>query len=75
MIALAGACIHACRATGCHILAFEEDKDIFDALLAPMRHTVVIPQPEILPPDIVSLDLDEEDAPIQRIVKTSRFSK
>ena len=53
MIALAGACIHACRATGLHILAFEYDKDIFDALLAPMRRTVVIPQPEILPPDIV----------------------
>ena len=75
MIALAGACIHACHATGRHILAFEADVDIFDALLAPMRRTVVIPQPEIIPPDIVSVDLDEEDAPIQRIVKTSRFSK
>ena len=57
MIALAGACIHACRAIGRHILAFEEDKDIFDALLAPMRRTIVIPQPGILPPDIVSMDL------------------
>ena len=75
MIALADACIHACHATGHHIQAFEEDKDIFDALLAPMRRTIVIPQPEILPPHIVSVDLDEKDAPIQRIVKTSRFSK
>ena len=40
-----------------------------------MRRTVVIPQPEILPAYIVSVDLDEEDAPIQRIVKTSRFNK
>ena len=57
LIALASACIHACRATGRHILAFE-DKDIFDALLAPMRRPVVIPQPEILPLDIVFVDLD-----------------
>ena len=75
MIALAGACIHACCATGRHILAFEENEDIFDALLAPMRCIVVIPQPEILPPDIVFVDLDEEDASIQCIVKTSCFSK
>ena len=75
MIALAGASIHACHATGRHILAFEEDKDIFDAFLAPMGRTVVLPQPEILPVDIVSVNLDEEDAPIKRILKTSCFSK
>ncbi len=37
-----GSSIQACRATRRHVLAFEEDKAIFDALIAPaMRMPVV----------------------------------
>ncbi len=32
-----GASIIACRDSGCHIVALEEDKEIFDALLLPMK--------------------------------------
>jgi hypothetical protein len=70
-----GSSIQACRATRRHILAFEEDKAIFDALIAPVMRTVVVllAQPQCLA--IPSIHLDDEEVPVQRIVKTSRFSK
>ena len=33
---LAGASIRACQATGRHIIAFEDDQDIFSAILQPL---------------------------------------
>ena len=72
---LAGSSIQACRATHRHILAFEEDKDIFDALIAPAMRTAKVVRHPPPPPALDLVDLDEEDVPAQPIVKTSRFSK
>lgn len=36
---IASASITACRGTGRHLVALEEDEDIFKALLQPMRKT------------------------------------
>jgi hypothetical protein len=69
-----GSCIQACRASGRHILAFEEDVDIFNALIAPqMLKTVVnVSEPPPLAPD--SFDLEEEDVEPEIIVASNRFS-
>jgi hypothetical protein len=37
LIFITGASITACRGTGCHIVALEEDEEIFEALLLPMQ--------------------------------------
>jgi hypothetical protein len=70
-----GASIHACRILSRHVVALEEDKAIFDAILAPMIRTV----PDV-PPSAASIiaDSDDEDAVevvVPHIVKKSRFSK
>jgi len=36
---IAGASITACRGTGRHIVALEDDKEIFNAFLKPMKKT------------------------------------
>jgi hypothetical protein len=44
------ASIRACRSMGRHIVALEEDKELFSALLAPMVHSPVVsslPQPQL----------------------------
>ena len=58
-----GASIQACHATHHHILAFEEDKDIFDALLAPVIRSAEKPPSQPPRPTMVSTDLDDEDVP------------
>ena len=70
-----GASIYACRATGRHIVALEEDKSIFDALLAPLIHPIPIPQPTPQSSIAIQIDDDEEVVPIRRLKKTLRFSK
>ena len=54
-----------------HILAFEEDKEIFDAVIAPVMHATVATNKD--PPNLVVMESDsnEEDVPVQKIVKTS----
>jgi hypothetical protein len=45
-----GASIRACRSVGHHIVALEEDKELFFALLAPMVHSPAVsspPQPQV----------------------------
>jgi hypothetical protein len=47
----AGTFIRACRRVGHHIVAFEEDKELFFALLAPMVHSPAVsslPQPKVV---------------------------
>jgi hypothetical protein len=41
----AGASIRACCSMGRHIVALEEDKELFSALLAPMVHFPVVSSP------------------------------
>jgi hypothetical protein len=47
-----GASIRACCSVGRHIVALEEDKELFSALLAPMVHSPTVsslPQPQVPP--------------------------
>ena len=70
-----GASIHACRIMNRHVIALEEDKAIFDAILAPMIRKV----PDVPTSSVVAvMDSDDEDAveiEVPHIVKKSRFSK
>ena len=58
-----------------HVLAFEEDKEIFDAVIAPVMHATVATNKDPPNPMVIELDSNEEDVPVQKIVKTFRFSK
>ena len=51
-----------------HVLAFEEDKEIFDAIIAPVMHAIVATNKD--PPQhvVIDSDPDEEDVPVQKIV-------
>ena len=73
--AYTGATIYACRAVRRHILALEADEDIFAALLAPMMRNTAAPEPKSQVSNLDIVDLEEEQVPVQRIVKTTRFSK
>lgn len=70
----AGACIQACRASHRHILAFEEDKAIFDAVIGPVLRQAPVENSH-LPPTVEGIDVEDDAVPVQVIVKTSRFSK
>jgi len=74
LLTCAGATIHACQATQHHILAFEEDKAIFDALFVPMMRKAVVSQPPQVLAAPAAGNMDEDDVVIERIKKTSRFS-
>jgi len=68
---LSGASTHACRILNKHIIALEEDKAIFDSILAPKIRVVLV---GLAPTTIVielSDDLDGEDVEIPHIVKKS----
>ncbi len=71
-----GSSIQACRATRRHILAFEEDKDIFDALIAPVLRTSVVEFPKTAPAAALDVeDVNEAPVVVEHVVKTSQFSK
>ena len=74
-IGFPGSTIQACRATRRHVLAFEEDKEIFDAVIALLMHATVATNKDPPQPVVIDSDPDEEDVPIQKIVKTSQFNK
>jgi len=72
---LSGASIHAWRILRRHIVALEEDKAIFDAILAPM--ICVVPSTPSSTATVI-LHSDDEDAlevEVAPVVKKSRFSK
>lgn len=75
VIDVAGASIHACRNVDRHIAALEEDKAIFEAVIAPLIRALVTRR--CLQPRVVMGldDIDEEDIVVELIVKKSQFSK
>jgi len=70
-----GSSIQACRATRRHILAVEEDKEIFDGLIAPAMQSIVVPKPAPMQLTVGPIDLDDEKVVFERIAKTSKLSK
>ena len=66
------ASIHACKKSGRHIVAFEGDSTIFDAILSPLcKGTPLLTQGSI--PHITSLV--DEDELVWKVAKRSRISK
>jgi len=56
-------------------VALEEDKDIFDALLAPFISSTTTVETAPTESAALEIDLEEEEVPIQQVVKTSKFNK
>jgi len=61
-----GATIHACWALGCHIVALEEDKSVFEALVAPLNKPSPTIEPKAKCPAILPIDLDDEEIIVRR---------
>lgn len=72
---LSGSSIQACRATRSHILAFEEDNDLFAAVLAPQMRKTVATREETTPISPEASEMEEDEVEPERIVMTDRFSK
>ena len=71
---LIGASIAACRGTGRHIVALEEDVDIFNAILKPLKRTVsttVTPSTTMTTPK----DPDAMTVVPRKFVRKTKFSK
>ena len=71
-----GACIVACRATGRHIVALEENKDIFDAILKPMKKSTAIAMVTLAPAPVVALSQDPDELPVlpRKFAHKGKFS-
>ena len=74
MSLLAGACITACCGTGCHIVALEGNKDIFNAILKPMKKPPVITPAMAM---VVEASEDPDDMPVVacKFIRKGKFSK
>lgn len=57
---IAGATIKACKLSGCHLIAYEADKAMFDIILASMCYA---PPPPSSALASHTLSLDNDDAP------------
>ncbi len=69
-LVIVGASITACRSTGRHIVALEEDKEIFDALLLPMKKSIEVVV-TTKPPPVVESSQD----PDAMIVVSRKFTR
>ena len=71
---LASACITACRGIGRHIVALEGNKDIFDAILKPMKKSPVVTPTVAM---VVEASEDPDDMPVvpRKFIRKSKFSK
>jgi len=67
--------IHVCHATRHHILAFEENKDIYDALIAPVLRATMVPKAVSATSKVDLSDEKEEAVVVQNVQKTNRFYK
>ena len=74
MSLLAGACITACRGTGHHIVALEGNKDIFDAILKPMKKPLVV-TPAVATVGEALEDLDDMPMVAHKFIRKGKFSK
>ena len=74
MSMLVGACITACRGTGRYILALEGNKDIFDAILKPMKKPLVV-TPVVATVREASEDPDDMPVVARKFIRKGKFSK
>ena len=74
MSLLAGACITACHGTSRHILALEGNKDIFDAILKPMKKPLVV-TPVVAMVGEASEDPNNMPVVARKFICKGKFSK
>ena len=72
IVFIACASIHACRRSGRHLVAFEKDSAIFDAILAPLCDS--LPPPLVHGLQSVSMACEDDDEPIRKVPRKSRLS-
>ena len=64
----------ACRGTGRHVVALEGNKDIFDAILKPMKKPPMV-TPTVPPVKEASEDLDDMPGVARKFTRKGKFSK
>ena len=64
--------IHACRRSSRHLVAFERDSAIFDAVLAPLCDS--LPPPIIYGFQSINMACEDDDEPTRKVPKKSRLS-
>jgi hypothetical protein len=65
----------ACRRVQRHIVALEEDQELFDGLLLSMRHAKKPKPAPMIASSSASEDPDAIPSAVIRVLKKSRFSK
>jgi hypothetical protein len=70
---IVGASIHACRRSGRHLVAFESDPFIFEAVLTPLQDAA--PSASTAVPSTEATLFDEDEVPIRQVAKRNRLSK
>lgn len=69
---MAGASIHACRNSGRHLVAYEEDSALFDVILSPLSDPLPTASVGGFMPHSASIDSDEE--PVKKVARKNRLS-
>ena len=72
IVFITGASIHACHRCGRHLVAFEKDSAIFDAILAPLCDS--LPPPLVHGLRSISMSCEDYDEPIRKVPRKSRLS-
>ena len=72
VVFIAGASIHACRRSGRHLVAFERDSAIFNAILAPLSDS--LPPPIVHGLQSLNMACDDDEEPIRKVPRRSRLS-
>ena len=69
---MAGASIHACRNSGRHLVAYEEDSALFDAILSPLSDPLPTTSVGGFMPHNASIDSDEEH--VKKVARKNRLN-
>ena len=72
IVFITAASIHACRRSGQHLIAFEKDSAIFDAILAPMCD--LLPLPIVHDLQSSSMTCEDNDEPIRKVPRKFHLS-
>ena len=72
IVFIAGASIHACRCSGRHLVAFERDSAIFDAVLTPLCDS--LPPPIVHGFQSINMACEDDDEPIRKVPRKSCLS-
>jgi hypothetical protein len=69
---IASASIHVCHRSGRHLVAFERNLVIFDAILVPLCDS--LPPPIVHGLQSINMACEDDDEPIRKVPRKSRLS-